>query len=138
MAGNAKGPLAGSVNMMPMIDILFQLVIFFLVAAEIQVQERSLPIVLPQASAAMPLTSKPKEFFVHVDREGRCFAGGIYIDLPALEKNLTQAAIDNPARQSVVIRADKKCAWEHVVAVMNICNKVGISDYRVTTAEPGA
>ncbi len=123
--------------MMPLIDILFQIVIFFLIAAQIQVQERSLPIVLPQASAAMPLVSKPREFFVHVDREGHCFAGGVFIDLPTLEKNLNQAAIDNPQRQSVVIRADKKCEWEHVVAVMNICNKVGISDYRVTTAEPG-
>jgi biopolymer transport protein ExbD len=137
MAGSTKGPLAGSVNMMPLIDILFQIVIFFLIAAQIQVQERSLPIVLPQASAAMPLVGKPKEFFVHVDREGRCFAGGVFIDLPTLEKNLNQAAINNPQRQSVVIRADKKCEWEHVVAVMNICNKVGISDYRVTTAEPG-
>jgi biopolymer transport protein ExbD len=137
MAGSTRGPLTGTVNMMPLIDILFQIVIFFLIAAQIQVQERSLPIVLPQASAAMPLVSKPKEFFVQVDREGRCYAGGQYVDLPTLEKGLNQAATDNPLHTSVVIRADKKCEWEHVVAVMNICNKVGIGDYRVTTAEPG-
>jgi biopolymer transport protein ExbD len=137
MAGPAKGPLVGNVNMMPMIDILFQVVIFFLVAAQIQVAERSLPIVLPQASAAMPLTTKPKEYFVHIDRDGHYYAGGNYIELDALERELNQAAVDNPQRQSVVIRADERCAWKHVVAVMNACNKVGISDYRVTTAEPG-
>jgi biopolymer transport protein ExbD len=137
MAGNVRGPIAGNVNMMPMIDILFQVVIFFLVAAQIQVADRSLPIVLPQASAAMPLTTKPKEYFVNVDREGHYYAGGNFIELDTLEKELNQAAVDNPQRQSVVIRADERCAWKYVVAVMNACNKVGISDYRVTTAEPG-
>ncbi len=138
MAANMKGPIAGNVNMMPMIDILFQVVIFFLVAAQITVQDRSLPIVLPQASAAMPLTTKPKEFFITVDREGHYYTAGNFIPLDELERELNQAAADNPNRQSVVIRADERCAWKHVVAVMNSCNKVGISDYRVTTAEPGA
>src|ERR1700681_2022457 len=99
MAGSTKGPLAGSVNMMPLIDILFPIVIFFLVAAQIQIQERSLPIVLPKASAAMPLTAKPKEFFVHVDRDGHFYAGGNFIELDALERELNQAAVDNPERQ---------------------------------------
>ena len=135
MAGNVRGPVSGNVNMMPMIDILFQIVIFFLVAAQIQVGDRSLPIVLPQASAAKPLVSKPKEFYVNVDRDGHYFANGTFLTIDALEQGLNQAAVDNPERQSVVIRADERCAWKHVVAVMNACNKVGISDYRVTTAE---
>jgi biopolymer transport protein ExbD len=137
MAGNARGPLIGSVNMLPMIDILFQVVIFFLVCAQIQSQERSLPIVLPQASAAMPLTSMPREVVINVDRDGRYFAGGAFVDLGTLERNLAQAATDNPQRQSVVIRADEHCAWKNVVAVMNVCNKVGIRDYQTTTAEAG-
>ena len=135
MAANTQSPLSGTVNMMPLIDILFQLIIFFLVATQIATAERSLPIVLPQASAAKPLTSKPKEFFIDVDKQGHYFARGVSTTLEALEKQLTQATIDNPQRQSVVIRADKNCVWNHVVAAMNACNKVGIADYRVTTSE---
>lgn len=135
MAGSAKGPLAGNVNMMPMIDILFQLVIFFLVATQITVAEHALPIVLPQASAAKPLTSKPKEFFIDIDRDGHYYTRGLPITIDSLQQQLSQAAVDNPQRQSVVIRADKRCVWNHVVAAMNVCNKVGISDYRVTTSE---
>jgi biopolymer transport protein ExbD len=121
--------------MMPMIDILFQLIIFFLVATQIATAERSLPIVLPQASAAKPLTSKPKEFFIDIDHDGHYFARGLPTTLESLEQQLAQASVDNPQRQSVVIRADKRCVWNHVVAVMNTCNKVGIGDYRVTTSE---
>ena len=69
-----KSSIAGYVNMMPLIDILFQLIIFFLVATQIATAERSLPIVLPQASAAKPLTSKPKEFFIDIDHDGHYFA----------------------------------------------------------------
>src|ERR1700751_1784509 len=99
MAGNVRGPVAGNVNMMPMIDILFQVVIFFLVAAQITVQDRTLPIVLPQASAAMPLTTKPKEFFISINNEGHYYTAGKYVTLDALEQQLNQAAADNPNRQ---------------------------------------
>ncbi len=46
--------------------------------------------------------------------------------------------MNNPGRASVVIRADKRCLWEYVVAAMNACKKAKIRDYRVTTREgPG-
>jgi len=134
MAGAPKS-LTGGVNMMPLIDILLQLIIFFLVATQITTAERSLPIVLPKASAAKPLISKPKEFFIDIDRDGHYFSRGVPATLDSLEKQLNQASVDNPQRQAVVIRADKRCVWNHVVAVMNTCNKVGIGDYRVTTSE---
>ena len=50
---------------------------------------------------------------------------------------LRTAARDNAATQSVVIRADKRCVWEHVVNAMNLCNKAGIVDYRVNVLPEG-
>jgi biopolymer transport protein ExbD len=35
----------------------------------------------------------------------------------------------------VIIRADKNVKFDHVVRVMDLCNKTGIADYVVTTAE---
>jgi hypothetical protein len=45
--------------------------------------------------------------------------------------------VNNPARASAIIRADKRCDWEYVVAAMNACHKAKIRDYRVTTLETG-
>lgn len=130
-----KGEALGSLQLTPLIDVVFLLLIFFLVASKFEEQERELDVVLPQASEARPLVSKPRELFVNVDRRGRYFVEGRQIGSPELLQVLERAAANNPGRQSVIIRADKRCAWEFVVAVMNLCNKAHIRDYRVTTAE---
>ncbi len=137
MSVDIKGPLAGGVNMMPMIDILFQLVIFFLVAAHLQTQEGELPVVLPQASEAQPLTVKPNDFYVNIDEQGHHYVAGKPVTLPELEAALLHVVADNPAQHSVVIRADKRGSVESTIEVMNLCNKAHVQGYRVTTADSG-
>lgn len=131
-----KGNAAGLINLTPMIDVVFQLLLFFLIASEFAQEERQLEVVLPQASEAKPLISKPRELFVNVDQRGAYFVDGKFINAAELDKALHTAAANNPGRQTVIIRADKRAIWEHVVKVMDLCNKAHIRDYRVTTAEP--
>ena len=128
-----KGRSAGLVNLTPMIDVVFQLLLFFLVASKFAEDERELKIVLPHASEARPLTTKPDLLFVNVDAQGRYFIGREEFNADGLEAKLQQIAANNPGQQTVEIRADRQCRWEFVVTVMNLCNKVGIRDYRVTT-----
>ena len=117
----------------PLIDVVFLLLIFFLVATRFEEEERELDVLLPEASEAQPLTSKPREMFVNIDDKGRYFVTGKIVTLDQLYPILKAAWVNNPGRASVVIRADKRCRWEFVVAVMNACNKANIRDYRVTT-----
>jgi biopolymer transport protein ExbD len=131
-----KGRALDGINMTPMIDCVFLLLIFFLVATRFEEMEREMNVVLPQASEAMPLTAKPKELFVNVNRQGHFIVRGQQLSPAGLLSSFRQAAANNPGRQTVIIRADKRCVWEHVVEVMNLCNKAQIRDYRVTTAEP--
>jgi len=135
-----RGQAAGLINLTPMIDVVFQLLLFFLVASKFADEERELKVVLPQASEAKPLIAKPQEFFVNVDQQGHYYVGGKVLNKVQLEQSLRQVGVNNPGRQSVVIRADKRCQFEFVVGVMNACNKANIRDYRVTTADakPGA
>jgi biopolymer transport protein ExbD len=128
-----KGRAAGLVNLTPMIDVVFQLLLFFLVASKFAEDERELNIVLPHASEARPLTARPEVLFVNVDREGHYVIDRQTLNAQALEARLKQASANNPGRQTVEIRADRRCLWEFVVEVMNLCNKAGIRDYRVTT-----
>lgn len=127
---------SGTINMTPMIDCVFLLLIFFLVATKFEEAEREMSVVLPQASEAMPLVSRPKELFVNVDRQGRFIVAGQTLSEEQLLAALEQAAANNPGRQTVIIRADKRSTWQYVMTVMNLCNKARIRDYRVTAAEP--
>ena len=129
-----QGQALLSLSLTPLIDVVFQLLIFFLVASKFEEEERELSVVLPQASEARPLTSKPKKLFVNVDRTGKYVVQGAECNAARLEQVLKQAAANNPGRQSVIIRADERCEWKHVVLVMDLCNKANIRDYRVTTA----
>jgi biopolymer transport protein ExbD len=130
-----KGSALSSLSLTPLIDIVFLLLIFFLVATRFAEEERELDVVLPSASEAKPLSAKPREVFVNIDKEGAYFVHSKVVDLIQLEDILAQASADNPGTQSVIIRADEACSWKFVVAVMNLCNKVNIMDYKVSTAK---
>lgn len=129
-----KGRLGKGLEMTPMIDIVFLLMIFFLVASKLDEADRAIDVVLPQAAAAKPLTTRPREFVINIDRAGNYFAGARPVRLDELEDLLVQTAADNPARQTVVVRADEEVAHKFVVAAMDACVQAGIDDYQVQAA----
>ena len=132
----AKGASLFSLSLTPLIDVVFLLLIFFLVATKFAEEERELDVLLPDASEAQPLTSKPRELFINIDAEGRYFVRGEILALDELYSALKLAWVNNPGRASVIIRADKRCSWQYVVAAINLCLKANIRDYRVTAREP--
>lgn len=130
-----KGRLGGGLELTPMIDVVFLLMIFFLVASKLDEADRFIDVVLPKASAAKPLTSRPREFLVNIDRDGNYFVGARPVAIGDLQTLLKQAAVDNPKRQTVIVRADENVAHKFVVAAMNACVEAGIEDYQVQSAE---
>jgi biopolymer transport protein ExbD len=130
-----KGEALSNLSMTPMIDMVFNLLIFFLVATRFAEEERELEVNLPDASEARPLVSKPRELFINIDRQGRYFVTGRGVSIEELERICRRAEASNPGRASAIIRADRDCRWQPIVAAINVCKKAGIRDYRVTTRE---
>ena len=128
-----KGKALDALNMTPMIDVVFNLLIFFMVASEFAKEDRALDVQLPAASEAMPLTAKLKEIFVNVDKAGRFYMENRMVTEDEVDAFLQRAARDNPVNQSVIIRADKRVPLDSVVKVMNLCNRAKITDYQLTT-----
>ena len=129
-----KGRFSGGLELTPMIDVVFLLMIFFLVASKLDEADRSLDVVLPQAAAAKPLTSQPREFIINIDRAGNYYAGAQQVPLEELQVLLRQSAADEPQRQTVILRADEETAHKFVVAAMDACVQAGIEDYQVQSA----
>ena len=129
-----KGRLASGLEMTPMIDIVFLLMIFFLVASKLDEADRAIDVVLPQAAAAKPLTARPREFVINIDRAGNYFAGARPVTLEELGGLLRQSVADEPARQTVIVRADEEVAHKFVVGAMDACVAAGIDDYQVQSA----
>lgn len=103
-----RGKSLGVVNLTSMLDVIFQLLIFFVVATEFSKEDREMNVELPTASEAKPLIVQPQEIFVNITDEGKVFSGGKEYSITDLEEHLAEAARNNPANQSVILRADKR------------------------------
>ena len=130
-----KGMVAYQLPVTPMVDLVFNLLLFYIVATTFAEEERELKLTLPEASQAQPLITKPREMLVNIDLEGRYVVSGKTVGLGELQRLLYAASASNPGRASVIFRADERCHWKYVVAAMNACTKARIADYRVMTRE---
>ncbi len=135
MARFKHSSVASTLSLTPLIDVVFLLLIFFLVTSEFEEEERRLDIVLPSATSAVPMIGKPREIVVDIDAGGSLYLSGQPTDLTELQRLLRVAVASNPTNQTVVIRADASTSFQPVVSVMDMCNKTGVSDYSVTTQE---
>jgi biopolymer transport protein ExbD len=130
-----KGSALSALSLTPLIDVVFLLLVFFLVTTRFAQEDYELQVVLPAASEAQPLIVEPKELFVNIDDHGDYYVDGRVMTAEEVEEILRQAVADNPVHQSVVIRADKRVQFDYVVAVMNLCNRTGVRDFSVTAQQ---
>ncbi|QDU55985.1 ExbD/TolR family protein [Aeoliella mucimassa] len=128
-----KGISASTLSLTPLIDVVFLLLIFFLVATRFEEEERSLAVNLPKASAAQPTMFEGKEIFVTINAEGDYFIEGKQFSAASLETELKNLYENNPGKQRVTIRADQDSRTANAVAVINACNKANIRDYNIAT-----
>ena len=122
-----------ALSITPLIDVVFLLLIFFLVNTRFEKTDREMEFPLPSASEAQPVTEEPTEMFINIDQEGHYFVGGQMRTADQVEAMLQQAHTNNPLTQSVILRADKRVPLDYVVVVANLCNKVGIHNYTINT-----
>jgi len=116
-----------SIDLTPVIDMVFNLLIFFLVATSFHQTEREMKIALPQASSAGPISAMLKEIIVNVDAEGRTIVSGRTIAAEDLRMVVKEAVAVNP-EQKVTVRGDRTTAYANIVAVLDICKGSGIQE----------
>ncbi len=124
----ASEPRAGvSIEMTPMIDMVFLLLIFFLVATTFHQTEREMQIALPVASSAAPISTLLRELVINVDVDGKIIVGGRQIDAEDLRVVITEAVAVNP-EQKVTVRGDRSTAYANIVTVLDLCKSSGIQE----------
>lgn len=125
------------INLTPLIDVIFLLLIFFLVASRLDEADRQLDIPLPTASSAVPMISEPSELIINIDQDGSYLVGGNKLDSLALERTIQQAVADNPTNVSVIIRAHRNVQLQSPVTAMDICQRCK-AEYSLSIAEDEA
>ena len=116
-----------SIEMAPMIDMVFLLLIFFLVATTFHQEEREMQIALPVAKSAGPISLTLRELIINVDQQGKIIVAGRGMSAEDLQATITEAVIANP-EQKVTVRGDRRVAYEGIVRVLDICKTSGIQE----------
>lgn len=120
-----------ALNLTPMIDVVFLLIIFFMAASKFAEVEADIDLQLPEVAAAAPITSAPKQRTVSVEKEGKIQLDGKTVSLAELTAQLSSAQREFP-QLSVVIRGDAACAFQHVASALGACKDANISELGIT------
>ena len=124
------------INLTPMIDVVFLLIIFFMVATKFAEIERDLRVNPPSSKHAQPVTATPRELIINVTEKGRYIISGVEYTPADLERLIARAVKENPD-QAVVVRGDRKVILQLPVNILSLCEKYHVKRKFLTTAEPG-
>jgi biopolymer transport protein ExbD len=114
----------------PLIDIVFNLLLFFILSTN-YVQQTSFQLEIPGAASADQATEKG--IIVTLTRDGRVFVGGDEVPLPALEEHLKALVPAPESPPPLLLQADRLVYHERVVALLDIARRVGVKDLEVAT-----
>ncbi|MCY4747029.1 biopolymer transporter ExbD [Pelomonas sp. UHG3] len=118
-----------SINVTPMLDLAYVLLVVFILMTTASVQGMS--ITMPKPSNK-PSAEKHDLKIVQVMPDGGVLINGVGVSLPELESQLT-AAKQKDAQMSVAIKGDARAQYASVVAVIDLCNKLGVNMGLVTS-----
>jgi len=134
----AKRTYGCEINIAPLIDVVFLLIIFFLTVshiARVQVE----PLELPEAregKKADPLAGG--RLIVNVHKNGRVAIAGETHSLTSIRRLLVEeTGREDSGPISILIRGDREAPWEKIRELMNVCTDCGIGQVDVAVIEPG-
>ncbi len=115
-------------DMTPMIDVVFLLLIFFMVSTVFVDFKRRMDLSLPTSKSSV-LDEIPKNFEIEMTADKQIFFDGKKVTLSSLEKVLRESSKEE--KKSAIIRADKNLPYGDVIKVMGMLQSASIPDISV-------
>ena len=120
-----------TLNLTPMIDIVFLLIIFFMVGTKFAEWESKLALKVPQVKQTGALAPAPDKRVVNVYRDGQVALDREFMSLDELTNRLASAR-----RQyddlGVIVRGDAEGSFQNVADVLGACREAGITDMGIS------
>jgi biopolymer transport protein ExbD len=120
-----------TLNLTPMIDIVFLLIIFFMVGTKFTELERKISLKVPEVADRGALTAAPERKIVNVYRDGAITLDGATVSLEQVTEQLA-AARAQYSDLGVLVRGDAKGDFQGVAAVLNACKQAGVGDLGIS------
>lgn len=121
-------------NIIPMIDIMFFLLVFFMLSTMYMVEQKTIPVNLPQATSAA--IDNKTNFTVTLKDDGSIYLEDQQTDIQTLLMQATKEQKNNPSF-AIIIRADKDINYDKVVSFIDTLKKAGITRFGLATNGTG-
>ena len=121
-------------NIIPMIDIMFFLLVFFMLSTMYMVEQKTIPVNLPQATSAA--IDNKTNFTVTLKDDGSIYLEDQQTDIQTLLMQATKEQKNNPSF-AIIIRADKDINYDKVVSFIDTLKKAGITRFGLATNGAG-
>ncbi len=118
-------------NLTPMIDVVFLLIVFFMCATTFSSMERDIDLRLPEVAKADAANTPAKAREVAVYGGGKITLDKQPVTLAELSAELATAKTAQPG-MSVVILGDAGCEFQHVAETLAACKEAGITQRAVS------
>ena len=138
LAERRKQRISLSLELAPLLDVLFLLIIFFSISSTF-IKESRFDIELPETGEVAGMSVSETSVGVYVDRYGKFSVSvGIGEKEPItsshLQEKLSKVMLDHPDT-AVSIYGDKKVNYQSIVSVMDICRESGIKSISIVAIE---
>lgn len=127
-----------SINLTPLIDIIFLLIIFFMVGSrftELNEPEKDIAINVPKVTNAKALSSAPRHRVINVFKDGTVQLDNDTVSLEQLKEQLSNAT-EQYNGLSVVVRSDAKSYHENFARVVAACRDANVTQLNMSVQEP--
>ncbi|MBT4882554.1 MAG: biopolymer transporter ExbD [Glaciecola sp.] len=121
-----------TIDMTPMLDVVFIMLIFFIVTASF-VKEAGIDVNRPDAATAVK--KDRANILIAISETGEIWINKRRIDARAVQANIERLHAENP-QGTVVIQADKKATTEVLIKVMDASRSAGVYDVSIAAQEP--
>jgi len=119
------------INMTPMLDVVFIMLIFFIVTASF-VKEAGIDVNRPEAATAVK--KERANILIAISDKGEIWINKRRIDIRAVQANVERLHAENP-QGTVVIQADKKATTDVLIKVMDGARAAGVFDVSIAAQE---
>jgi len=120
-----------TLNLTPMIDIVFLLIIFFMVGTKFTEIEQELEVSIPEVASGATVVTETQQCVIAVFHDGRVSVDDDVMEIDELEENLNRR-VSGGAELHVIIRGDAEGAFQNVANVLSACRRAGVNDLGIS------
>lgn len=133
------------VDLSPLIDCVFLLLIFFLVTTMMKKLEKQIPVTLPESTSSLSAQPVPEQIIIGMDESGNYYRQNgrdrlgvpVYQQIEQLTDYLKEIATEHTTAQALRLDADPDTEFQLVIDALDICQIEGFQNTGVRILTPG-